>query len=332
MTTSSTGSNSNSSGSNGAADTSTVATNSSSSSLSSLAFNEDNFLRKLSNVTPTQDSIQSLALWIIHHKTNNEIICRLWLRKLGEQALSSKQRLALFYLANDVIQNCKRKNAKIYQDTFKKVLTEAIRFVRSESIKKNVDRVLDVWLERQVYDKELIDTLKQTLNSTLKASNLTHSPLISSTKDSNELIEKTAQTPSTSSELKEDEEKIICEFQPKKLCESISSFQAILSDSSLSKSQVEATRILDINLDHIKQYRDKHQCAKFKTEFENSCLKLEEYIKKLVAQQEQRKLLVKLMEQSEIFYDAQFKDAKTVFNVRLFLIYPSNFKLSICSF
>ena len=60
---------------------------------------------------------------------------------------------------------------------------------------------------------------------------------------------------------------------------------------------------------------DKNQCAKFKVEFENSCLKLEEYLKKLGEQAVERKQLVQLMEQSEIFYDAQFKDAKVVFNV-----------------
>jgi len=61
--------------------------------------------------------------------------------------------------------------------------------------------------------------------------------------------------------------------------------------------------------------KDKNQCAKFKVEFENSCLKLEEYIKKLESQAKNRKQLVQLMEQSEIFYDAQFKDAEMVHNV-----------------
>ena len=62
---------------------------------------------------------------------------------------------------------------------------------------------------------------------------------------------------------------------------------------------------------------DKNQCAKFKVEFENSCLKLEEYLSKLSHEAAQRKLLVQLMEQSEIFYDAQFKDATTVYTVSL---------------
>jgi hypothetical protein len=47
-------------------------------------FNEDNYLKKLDNVTPTQDSIQSLALWIIHHKSNHEILCKLWSKKFNE--------------------------------------------------------------------------------------------------------------------------------------------------------------------------------------------------------------------------------------------------------
>ncbi len=49
-------------------------------------------------------------------------------------------------------------------------------------------------------------------------------------------------------------------------------------------------------------------------EFENSCLKLEDFLKKLSQEAEQRKQLIQLLEQSEIFYDAQFKDATTVVN------------------
>jgi hypothetical protein len=42
---------------------------------------------------------------------------------------------------------------------------------------------------------------------------------------------------------------------------------------------------------------------------------LEEYTKKLQNQANQRKILIQLMEQAEIFYDAQFNDAKMVHNV-----------------
>jgi len=52
--------------------------------MSAAVFNEESFLKKLSSVTPTQDSIQSLALWVIHHKLNHEAICKLWLKKLAD--------------------------------------------------------------------------------------------------------------------------------------------------------------------------------------------------------------------------------------------------------
>ena len=78
--------------------------------------------------------------------------------------MNSKQRLALFYLANDVIQNCKRKNAKQYQDTFKECLSDAVALVRNESIKRNIERVLDVWQERLVYETDFIQELKKILN------------------------------------------------------------------------------------------------------------------------------------------------------------------------
>ena len=85
----------------------------------------------------------------------------------------------------------------------------------------------------------------------------------------------------------------------------------------MAKVGVEATRILDVTIDTIKQYRDRQQCSKFKADFENSIVKLEEYIKKVSHQASQRVKLVELMEKGEIFYDAQFHDATRVFNVSL---------------
>ncbi len=50
-------------------------------------------------------------------------------------------------------------------------------------------------------------------------------------------------------------QKIIAEFQPKKLCDSVNLFYNVQKETELSKATVEASRLLDINVDHIKQYR-----------------------------------------------------------------------------
>lgn len=41
-------------------------------------FNEANFVKKLQNVTRSQDSIQTLSLWILHHRNHYKKIIAEW--------------------------------------------------------------------------------------------------------------------------------------------------------------------------------------------------------------------------------------------------------------
>lgn len=53
------------------------------------ALNESSVQRKFANVNNTQDSIQSLSLWVLHHKAHSERIVELWYKavKKGESCL-----------------------------------------------------------------------------------------------------------------------------------------------------------------------------------------------------------------------------------------------------
>lgn len=48
---------------------------------------EENLEKKMLNVTNTQDSIQSLSLWLIHHKSHHKRVAEMWLKtvKKGKQ-------------------------------------------------------------------------------------------------------------------------------------------------------------------------------------------------------------------------------------------------------
>lgn len=48
---------------------------------------EENLEKKMLNVTNTQDSIQSLSLWLIHHKSHHKRVAEVWLKtvKKGRQ-------------------------------------------------------------------------------------------------------------------------------------------------------------------------------------------------------------------------------------------------------
>ena len=52
------------------------------------SLNEESVEKKLKTVNNTQDSIQSLSLWIIHHKTNHDKIVELWLKVLKKTGRS----------------------------------------------------------------------------------------------------------------------------------------------------------------------------------------------------------------------------------------------------
>ena len=49
---------------------------------SSTGLNEESCIRRMMSVTNTQDSIQSLSLWIIHHKMHHMRIVELWYKAL----------------------------------------------------------------------------------------------------------------------------------------------------------------------------------------------------------------------------------------------------------
>lgn len=73
--------------------------------------------------------------------------------------------MTLLYLANDIIQNCKKKGPE-FKAEFGKVLPKAFQLVSKEkddSLSKSVERIVSVWEERKVFDSDAILRLKSLL-------------------------------------------------------------------------------------------------------------------------------------------------------------------------
>ncbi|KAI3358556.1 hypothetical protein L3Q82_014974 [Scortum barcoo] len=83
---------------------------------------------------------------------------------VGQRAQVSRK-LTFLYLANDVIQNSKKKGPEFTQD-FAPVIVDAFKHVYrdgEEGCKKQLGRVLSIWQERAVYENNLLDQLSQVL-------------------------------------------------------------------------------------------------------------------------------------------------------------------------
>lgn len=78
------------------------------------------------------------------------------------------RQLTLMYLANDVIQNSKKKGPE-YGKQFGTVLKKAFEIMGgdacSEKTQKSLHRLLNIWEERGVYTKETIDEFKSALGN-----------------------------------------------------------------------------------------------------------------------------------------------------------------------
>ncbi|KAH0627084.1 hypothetical protein JD844_002478 [Phrynosoma platyrhinos] len=128
------------------------------------AFSESALERKLSELSNSQQSVQTLSLWLIHHRKHSPLIVTVWERELRKAKPNRK--LTFLYLANDVIQNSKRKGPEFTKD-FAPVIVEAfkhdLRSETDESCKKHLGRVLSIWEERSVYENDVLEQLRQAL-------------------------------------------------------------------------------------------------------------------------------------------------------------------------
>ncbi|XP_071399345.1 regulation of nuclear pre-mRNA domain-containing protein 1B isoform X3 [Centroberyx affinis] len=147
------------------------------------SFSESALEKKLSELSNSQQSVQTLSLWIIHHRKHSALIVKVWHRELKKA--KSTRKLTFLYLANDVIQNSKKKGPEFTKD-FESVLVDACSHVASsrcsslletgsrspvflsagnsreadESCKKHMERLLNIWKERSLYRNDFIQQLK----------------------------------------------------------------------------------------------------------------------------------------------------------------------------
>ncbi|XP_058619183.1 regulation of nuclear pre-mRNA domain-containing protein 1B isoform X2 [Onychostoma macrolepis] len=124
------------------------------------SFSESALEKKLSELSNSQQSVQTLSLWIIHHRKHASFIVRVWHRELKKA--KSSRKLTFLYLANDVIQNSKKKGPEFTKD-FEGVLVDACSHVArdgDEGCKKHMERLLNIWQERSLYRADFIQQLK----------------------------------------------------------------------------------------------------------------------------------------------------------------------------
>jgi regulator of Ty1 transposition protein 103 len=99
-----------------------------------MSFKKEAFVEKINKLTNTQDSIETLAQWMLFHRRSTVDIVNIWYEQFRNKSNAIKplnnagDKLLLLFLANDVLQHAKKKGNE-YSDAFKQVLPGVINEV-----------------------------------------------------------------------------------------------------------------------------------------------------------------------------------------------------------
>ncbi|KAL3721642.1 hypothetical protein ACJRO7_034046 [Eucalyptus globulus] len=114
-------------------------------------FSEQILADKLSKLNSTQQCIETLSHWCIFHRSKAELVVATWDKQFHNSEMA--QKVPLLYLANDILQNSKRKGNEFVNE-FWKVLPAALKDVveKGDDHGKNVvSRLVGIWEERRVF-------------------------------------------------------------------------------------------------------------------------------------------------------------------------------------
>ncbi|CAD6188270.1 unnamed protein product [Caenorhabditis auriculariae] len=130
----------------------------------STEYSEVALKEKLHRLTNHPDSIQSLSSWIIQNSKYRESIIRVWSKDARKESNAARI-VNLLYLANDVVQNC-RKVCPELKDHFFPVLESVIKHSARNpppEIERVLPKLVKVWREREVFSQSQLRRLDDAL-------------------------------------------------------------------------------------------------------------------------------------------------------------------------
>ncbi|EYC25585.1 hypothetical protein Y032_0011g1288 [Ancylostoma ceylanicum] len=128
----------------------------------------DAVMRRFQDIhSVSQEAIETISLWVMHYKDKRsiDVIVEAWLESF-KIAKKDEQRIALFYVMNDVVQRAKNKHMDVLIPAFQPAVLSAVSMGKgSPSVKQVMSRCIDIFGERQVFTEASVNVMKNMLQS-----------------------------------------------------------------------------------------------------------------------------------------------------------------------
>eukprot|EP01103_Thecamoeba_quadrilineata_P004457 TRINITY_DN1418_c0_g1_i1.p1 TRINITY_DN1418_c0_g1~~TRINITY_DN1418_c0_g1_i1.p1 ORF type:complete len:426 (+),score=94.34 TRINITY_DN1418_c0_g1_i1:23-1279(+) len=124
------------------------------------AYSDQVLTEKLEKLNNSQQSIQTLCHWVMYHRKRSKQSVEIWDREMRKATKDRK--LTFLYLANDIMQNSRKRGGEFINE-FGRVLKNALGHICTETgpqIKPAIDRLINIWDERRVFQAQFITELK----------------------------------------------------------------------------------------------------------------------------------------------------------------------------
>ncbi|VDO96969.1 unnamed protein product [Soboliphyme baturini] len=138
--------------------------------------------RKLQELEMTKACIQALSLWLLHHRKHAAEIVQLWYRQVQREKRSDRL-LALFCLADDMIQNSRRKY-QTFADNFRDFIHGAMvcakQYMDPQAI-ATLRLIVGIWEKRSIYSRDFLNILRNEIAAVPKNGSLSRAGIVTAT-------------------------------------------------------------------------------------------------------------------------------------------------------
>ncbi|KAF8770686.1 Regulation of nuclear pre-mRNA like protein [Argiope bruennichi] len=245
--------------------------------------------RKFSSLTKSKESIRAVSSWIIHHSEFYKEIVEQWYIALTK----GQNALLMFFVVNEIIHYSGNKTVPRFKEAFSKVLEKAVCLEKVKKIKSDVCYMFNLWRERNMFEDDFLKKLETKLNGAEVTSLLS----AAAADDDYEISTR----------------KIIYNYKSQNLFDSLRKLTAAEAEA---KEKIEvflkfADELKSVDLNN---FTDLNECQKILKVIDTFQSLVEDCLKAADNESEVRKNVVKELEHSSVFYNAQYGDVKKASN------------------
>lgn len=134
-------------------------------------YSDGEFERKLNELRDSQKEIQSISAWLVHHRAHSRSVIKVWYKNF--KSISKNRKLTFMYLANDVVQNSRRKGPE-YTKEFGTILLKVFHHLSGvgleDKTRLSLGRLITIWGERHLFEKPLLQNVDKLWNQKNRSS------------------------------------------------------------------------------------------------------------------------------------------------------------------